>query len=1064
MKFLRHSLTFVLGMMLGIIILVLAIGGTVFILGTQKKVGDLQSSLVGKEIISSDSQLYDQTVIKAVQSVLHDYSSFDQCSLKELYERYGFNIFKGVVGLDFTSKDFYEMKLKDIISDPSKMINEFTLNDINGVLGGDVFGEDSLPILKANLDVHISTAIKNILGSINGNISIRSIKDNLGIDLGIEDNKLIRELQNIKVSDFGNIMNALRLDYVVDADTDTFIVRNEDKRSLYRKVDRYEEIINNSDLTNKTKVKDGAKTYVSGAADNKMVLSEVRYVKNADGEYIEDISCFAENFNATTTVKFYRFLEYEKVTNPSAGDILYVEGFANKFEEGANGDYALLRKEFVPLADIADKLAGQKPWMVTDGSITPNSRLHEVEDVTGTGDAYIRVHEGEASPTLQVVAYMSLSDLANADDMLSSLTIGDLVPINEDTSKLVVALKDSTLSTIGEDINGLSIGEIIDITSDEYTASSSGKYVYIEEDGCYVLYNPAVHTGFQRFDRIAVDNASSALLQRFAGATIGGFSNAFDDMSLADVMQIDADVYKAATAAYIKNNPTARLYYYDTKIGVYLLADEAYRDANKDAALYYIETSGASTNILKKLAFVKVNNLADAMDAAINDMMVSELIDIYREYAIELVTPVHDEQSDYFIEYSKNTKYSVEIDGKPYVYVLDSFGDYTVKNYTYASIESVDKTEYRDVFVKYEYVSYNNLDPNKQLANAAVGNLYYENNGVYSRDIALCNYLIATNHQNLKHVYCRQSVSPTADLAGHHVYMSKDGKTNNVYVKDPIRGYIAVSDKVTVTTELGDMTLDVDLAAFAGLPYYVRRQYQDNSEVFILIDDLPSNEEIGIRYSLRQCETVYVISATGNKVYVDGQYVDYQASAHAGLTRFEAKVGYIANVNEVYYEDLGTFVAGVTTAMGVKYSHDDAHKKSAAVLRLLASGTIGNMSSVIENATVGDIIETDGSGLFGKPQIRNAKLTELDKELEKLLTNMTIGELLEWSNIDGMDPNVKALLKDVLVSKLILSLTWDSEKKTFSVDMLKLFGYTADEIEEPTTPPDPEEEESVPAV
>ena len=57
MKVLRGTLTFILGMIIGIILFVVAIGGTVVALGMAVKVGDLQSKFTDQEIISHESNL-----------------------------------------------------------------------------------------------------------------------------------------------------------------------------------------------------------------------------------------------------------------------------------------------------------------------------------------------------------------------------------------------------------------------------------------------------------------------------------------------------------------------------------------------------------------------------------------------------------------------------------------------------------------------------------------------------------------------------------------------------------------------------------------------------------------------------------------------------------------------------------------------------------------------------------------------------------------------------------------------------------------------------------------------
>ena len=119
MKVLKGTLTFVLGMIIGIILFVVAIGGTVAILATQVKVGDLQQSVTGTEIVAPDSELYNKTVLEAVKGVIDDVQNFDKLTLKTLYEHYGIKLLNGISGIDFTTKDFYTVPITDLVNDLS---------------------------------------------------------------------------------------------------------------------------------------------------------------------------------------------------------------------------------------------------------------------------------------------------------------------------------------------------------------------------------------------------------------------------------------------------------------------------------------------------------------------------------------------------------------------------------------------------------------------------------------------------------------------------------------------------------------------------------------------------------------------------------------------------------------------------------------------------------------------------------------------------------------------------------------------------------------------------------
>lgn len=219
-------------MIIGIILFVIAIGGAVFVVGTSVTVGQLQQKITQEEVIAPDSALYGQTVLDAVKSLINDINGIDSLTLQTLYDHYGLAILKGLSGIDFTTKDFYTAPIKDILNDMSIVVNSFTLNDISGIAGVD-FSSYGLPILDENLQNNLQTALNNIMGSLNGDLSVRKIKDDFGIDIGTGDNKLIATIQDVSLSSFGEVVNAITLNRLLDVDTDSFVVKGENR--VYKK-------------------------------------------------------------------------------------------------------------------------------------------------------------------------------------------------------------------------------------------------------------------------------------------------------------------------------------------------------------------------------------------------------------------------------------------------------------------------------------------------------------------------------------------------------------------------------------------------------------------------------------------------------------------------------------------------------------------------------------------------------------------------------------------------------------------------------------------------------------
>lgn len=590
MRVLRGTLTFVLGMIIGIILFVLAIGGAVFVVGTSVTVGQLQQKITQEEIIAPDSALYGQTVLDAVKSLINDINGIDSLTLQTLYDHYGLAILKGLSGIDFTTKDFYTAPIKDILNDMSIVVNSFTLNDISGIAGVD-FSSYGLPILDENLQNNLQTALNNIMGSLNGDLSVRKIKDDFGIDIGTGDNKLIATIQDVSLSSFGEVVNAITLNRLLDVDTDSFVVKGENR--VYKKTDIYQEV-SKAELQNKNYSPAlGVETFIAGAIDtdgdgttDKLVEKELRYVKKTsvaeDGteseKYVVDNSCYADDFNDDENEKtFYRHVQYTLSTDVADMNELYIATYANRIATLDGGKYTLVQKEFTALKDIAfastptvsggnidiqnvkyaledGTYENSDVFYITDSPITKDSMLRTLgEGETASGTAYLRTHKGTSATVLQIVAYMSVVELQNADGLLDSLTVGDVVDTDKPgTSKAIIALKDCKITEIGTKINTLkidelidvndesatilkalkkrgctlndmstivdtlTIGEVLDIVYDKYTPAADGAYVAID---VYVPFNEYAHVNEDGsfFDRFAKDG------ENYVADANGGF-------------------------------------------------------------------------------------------------------------------------------------------------------------------------------------------------------------------------------------------------------------------------------------------------------------------------------------------------------------------------------------------------------------------------------------------------------------------------------------------------------------------------------------------------------------
>lgn len=664
MRVLKGTLTFILGMVLGIILFVLAIGGAVFAIGSSMTVGQLQESLTQEEVIAKDSALYSQKLIDAIKSIVGDVKNIKSLSLKTLYEHYGISVLNGISGIDFTEKEFYSLPISELIDDTSKIVNSFTLSDISKIADVD-FSSYGLPVLDDNLNNNVKTALNNIMSSLNGDLTIRSINDKFGIDIGVGENALLAAVQDVALSNFGSVVNAMMLDKILNVDSDTFVKVGEN--DVYVKADRYD-VVSNADLQNSAYTAPvGVETYIAGATDSDndgtadtLVEKELRFVKkitqDADGnevvKYVVDNSCYATDFNAETNEKeFYRHVQYEKYSG--ASDEYFVLSYANKIVEVGSTSFTLYTKGFLSLNDVYVSVGGtvvpfgagvsgakitlgstlrkteegnfenSERYFVFDVPVDKNTKLRAFEDGTVPvyTDCYERVHVGSSEQILQLVAYMTVTELQNADDLLNSLTVGDVV--SSDSSKLVNALKDCKLKDIGTKINTLKIDDVIDINDESSIAMKS----------------LAAH-----------------------GATLDNIDTIVNELSIGELMEVTYDVYRAQTDGdyvkvdlfvpyneYLEIHKTAKsengLFVKDASDNYVSTTDETgdvyvnigrytLYDSEKHAGLNrYALTSQSATSITIQ-SMARRGYLIDEIGTKVDSLCIDELIRIKADSAV----------------------------------------------------------------------------------------------------------------------------------------------------------------------------------------------------------------------------------------------------------------------------------------------------------------------------------------------------------------------------------------------------------------------------------------------
>lgn len=605
MRALKGTLTFIIGMVMGVILFIAAIAGTLYAVATSIKIGQLQDK-IGVQIFDDGSDVEDKTLWDVGKDLIGDVKGgITNLSLNQLAEKYGLgtklDALNGFVGaIDFSP--IFDVPIKDIGNSLHLIIDNVTLDDV-GELAGMDFNSYNLPVLKDNLYVGVTKAIDSILKSIDAeNITLRQIETNFGLSLG--ENQIFTLIKDSPLSSFGDLIDGMEIGALLDTDCDKFVKNG--RNSLFVKVDRYEEVA----AADYAGVKVGATTYVSGADENgNLVYKELRFkVKtavNAEGVeaavtdesgntvYVVDNQSNKADFtaDADNPVKFYRYVEYEAFSTEATyaeGTVYYVPTYVNHFVSNGTG-YEPKQDGYIALTDIFTdatlstslntaisgafvqilptaffKSQDETPVAVAvvgygidpEKFTSADSRLEK-----GFGEEMLLIHDGTADSAIQAIAHISVSGLNNAADSLMGVKLSDLITIDENSAQILQAIKNKSLNELSGSIDDLVLSDVVEIDGSLYVEDANGIYVFVPSSVSYREYVAATDAAKPRYALSYVADENGKYVK------IGGAYYVYDaDDATANAQRDDNLLYNKSYTVAADGN-----YVVDAERGYYTL-------------------------------------------------------------------------------------------------------------------------------------------------------------------------------------------------------------------------------------------------------------------------------------------------------------------------------------------------------------------------------------------------------------------------------------------------------------------------------------------------------------
>lgn len=1104
------ALNFVIGMIVGMVLLVVAVVGAVFAAGSLVSVGQIENTL-GTDIFDDESDVNNKTILELVQSLIGDLQNMDELTIEKLRTDYGLKIPTEISGIDITPLFGYSLlEVPDHLGD---VVNNMTLRDVGEFLDMDFETEyPDLRVLQDNLDEKVNVALDNVLSSIDDEkMTVYTIERDFGLSLG--ENNLTTTLRHTPLSSFAEVMDNLPVGVVIDADSDLFVEKGAVR--LYVVADDYIEVPAGeltSPLADGTRV---TETYIAGADENGLVYREMRYVMNDDGTYEPDNSCYASSFDAeANTETYYRhivYTAYDSSANYGADAVFAVKTYLNDYVSDGAGGFVLANGGFLTLDNILASEDGNYTLnaavldgtaRVTDGSIDfadipvfasvtaddgtvsvlpaaeygrdPEAVLDDNTRLDDNFTGYLRVHAGTAEPPAQVIAGETISTIAGATDALTSLKLGEVLDIDENSAKILQTLKDTPINKMSDALDTITLADATDIKMSTYTEDPDGSYVKVSSEvggTYYTLYNPSKpsHAGLTRYSKTESAGEASAALQRLAGVTIPNISAAFSGMVLGDALNVEVDTF-----APVSEPQRGETYYVFNKTLGY--PERVVYETAEPGVTYYERThEGEGNAVLKQLAYVKIDNISAAMDGIIENTLLSDIIEV-TEYTSAEVSEgtgswLFTHNPDFTVGEGDNAEY--------YTFVYDGSGKYYMTDTLYLEAEDGQLVQTGNAYWTYE--SNSSYETVSDIITARGGkNIWFLEDGEYVQNPALVAYCAAQNDDEairvLQGTYSRVTVA--ADTAGAFsapVYenVSDAGAAGGLYVMSTgsagFGGY-ELYDASDIThhgvqlyfrytggyypassERLADDS--VTKYSFDFTEGYV--SYTGSGDAYVLLSPVTEGDGDGARtvyyytlidsgykegyvvYSMRECEPIFLRSADGEYAKVNGEYVLYDADVHgADAERYDRVIGYIGNDAA---NDGGTGLSPLSdTEVNV------IEEKSPVILvSLLARQiTIGSMNDAIDTLTVEELMEIEPGSVFDSEELRTATVDEISARITALFTAMTVGQLLEYANV-SVSAEIAYILSDVYITDFFGALTFNPDTAAIEVDMYKLFGVGA---------------------
>lgn len=510
-------LTFILGLVVGVLLVGGTIAGVVYYAVAAVSVNDVENYTKQEfTFIDKDAEIRNKSILDIYDMVKG--GNIKETTVSDAKRIFGIDIIKILensleITVDDKSRETLgALKVADVFKDDNLkvLLNCFTLGDVLKKTGIDTTtGLASKPIVQEHISEPVIDGFNALLKSLELNeMTIAEMQYLLGVSFGA--GGVLDTVANVKIGDLNSAINDIKFEDVLpDFDRDLYTEWDYQNNTavLYRR--------SRAQFSPKTLIAaNGTSEYFEYVSNDKKVSGETYYLLNADAGTIKvsdagnwklkagaELPYFknrydksgnqnrfgiayvvpedshgmtvTERYDADYSTKnesglFY--YEYDFVTATEAGvEYFYRVGAAVRTKiQDATGTEPAKYAEIIEWRGYVETTKADyfeaEPWKTygysRDGKVT-DEELQE-HPSTDSLARYALMHVGKSEPVLKALADETLNTL---DGAIGDMKLGQVIEITDASADILKKLKDSKISEIDKDVKNVKVGDIMKVVS-----------------------------------------------------------------------------------------------------------------------------------------------------------------------------------------------------------------------------------------------------------------------------------------------------------------------------------------------------------------------------------------------------------------------------------------------------------------------------------------------------------------------------------------------------------------------------------------------------------------------